>query len=780
MALRAAAQTGRSTAAGTHRRSAEDHGRWPLIRDGVALLAVVLGIFLGIVVFLPTEGRVASPAHDFVTLLLGRAVFLLPIGLFAGGVVTLVRSFLPEAPIPYARLVGVALLAFALPPTLHLVGAEGQPSLQRALAHEGGGYVGHWISTGLLDSVGGPATAALLACAFGVGLLLSFDVTVAQVVAVLVLGGQWLGEHLMAAARASIAALRKPRPATAAGTREARVANRGAPARGGSIALHRPALGLTLPKLSLPFGRPALPQATNAAVVAPDEEDLEDEAEEPDQSFAVFRRSGPPAVQPEPGLEPEPVEDEEYDQGEDEDLDELHLEEAPAEHWELPGIEVFKPRAQSELSATDLKARARIIEDTLASFNVDARVVEMNQGPAVTQFGIEPAEGVAVNRILSRQNDLALRLGVSPIRLEAPVPGKRMVGVEVPNASITTVTVRDILESQEWDRGRGKLRVVLGRDVSGKAVVGDLSKMPHLLIAGATGSGKSVCINTIIGSLLYQFTPAELQLVMIDPKRVELATYAEVPHLRLPVVTEMDKVVGALKWVVLEMERRYKLFAQHGVRNLEGYNNWAAGNTHTVEQPLPFMVVIIDELADMMMTAAEEVEKKLCRLAQLARATGIHLVVATQRPSVDVVTGLIKANFPTRVAFAVSSQTDSRVILDQAGAEKLLGRGDALYTPPEAMKPIRLQGAFVSDEELQALVDHWHAQGQPRYSAEEVEQIESLGRHDEDEETYDKAVELAETVGRLSASLLQRRLGLGHARAQRLLDRLIEEGIAEE
>jgi S-DNA-T family DNA segregation ATPase FtsK/SpoIIIE len=364
--------------------------------------------------------------------------------------------------------------------------------------------------------------------------------------------------------------------------------------------------------------------------------------------------------------------------------------------------------------------------------------------------------------------------------MEAPVPGKRMVGVEVPNTSISTVTIRDVIESPGWEKAKG-LKLALGRDVSGVSIVGDLARMPHLLIAGATGAGKSVCINTIVGSLLYQFTPAEMQLVMIDPKRVELVAFTEIPHLRLPVITDMDKVVGSLKWVVMEMDRRYKLFATRGSRNLEAYNRWAKDAKNPDEPELPFLVVVIDELADMMMTAAEEVERTLCRLAQLARATGIHLIVATQRPSVDVLTGLIKANFPTRIAFAVSSQTDSRVILDQAGAEKLLGRGDALFMPPDAMKPVRLQGAFVSDDEIHSLVDHWKVQGRARYTPDDLTLIESLGRGDEeDDDIYDQAVELAETVGKLSVSLLQRRLGIGQARAKKLLDQLIEEGIAED
>jgi S-DNA-T family DNA segregation ATPase FtsK/SpoIIIE len=349
-----------------------------------------------------------------------------------------------------------------------------------------------------------------------------------------------------------------------------------------------------------------------------------------------------------------------------------------------------------------------------------------------------------------------------------------MVGLEVPNTAIGAVGLRDVLDTPDWRAASG-MRLALGRDVAGKAVVADLERMPHLLIAGATGAGKSVCLNSLVASLLCQYTPDELQLVMIDPKRVEMAGFADLPHLRLPVIAEMEQVIGALKWVVVEMERRYTLFAQHGARNLAAYNRSGL-------ERLPRVVVLIDELADMMMTAADEVERALCRLAQLARATGIHLVVATQRPSVDVLTGLIKANFPTRLAFAVASQTDSRVVLDQAGAEKLLGRGDALFVPPDAMKPIRLQGAYVSDEEMEALVAHWSTQGGPRYTPADLEQVVALAQPAEDEsddELVERAQDLAETIGRVSVSLLQRRLGIGKARAAKLLDRLEKEGYAE-
>ncbi len=763
MAIRSVARSTRApTPPGAARRYPQAHSRWPLIRDGLAVLSIVLGIFFGVVVFLPAEGRVAGPLHDAAGVLFGRGTFLLPIVLFASGTTALVRSLLPEAPVPFARLTGAALVGLALLPTIHLAGLDPKDSLARAQAGEGGGYLGHWLGIGLLEWLGGPLTGVLLGGALAIGVLLALDLTIGEVAFAVSAGGRWALRRIVRTTRAP------RRPVAAPGAPAPVVRDVGAvrrplwPWRSAFPSLQWRA------RASSPMPAPAErvgPRAATSSSTASAPVEAPPGALPPTEWERAPRID---AVRADAAVAPTPHETRPIDA-------------ASAVPWRPPTVNLFKPRVSAELHPTDLKARARIIEDTLGSFNIEARVVEMNQGPAVTQFGVEPAQGVAVSRILSRQNDLALRLGASPIRLEAPVPGKRMVGVEVPNTSIATVTLRDVVESAEWERARGKLRVVLGRDVSGRSVVGDLSKMPHLLIAGATGSGKSVCINTIAGSLLYQFTPDELQLVMIDPKRVELSAYADVPHLRLPVVTDMDKVVGALKWVVLEMERRYKLFAQLGVRNLEGYNKRAVEQRQALERPLPFLVVIIDELADMMMTAAEEVEKKLCRLAQLARATGIHLVVATQRPSVDVVTGLIKANFPTRIAFAVSSQTDSRVILDQAGAEKLLGRGDALFTPPDAMKPIRLQGAFVADDEIQGLVEHWKQQGGPRYTEDEVEQIASLGRgDDEDDDVYDRAVELAETVGRLSASLLQRRLGIGHQRAQRLVDRLVEEGVAEE
>jgi S-DNA-T family DNA segregation ATPase FtsK/SpoIIIE len=444
--------------------------------------------------------------------------------------------------------------------------------------------------------------------------------------------------------------------------------------------------------------------------------------------------------------------------------------------WKTPPLNLFQRQPGVEPAVGELREQARVIEETLASFSIEVRVVEVNQGPAVTQYGLEPAIGVPVSRITARLNDLALRLGASPIRMEAPVPGRRVVGIEVPNLAVSVVHFRDVLEGGGAERARARIPLALGKDIAGKVKVGDLARMPHLLIAGATGSGKSVCINSVVACLLTQFTPDELQLIMIDPKMVELAAFNGVPHLRMPVVVEMDKVVGTLKWVTLEMERRYKLFANHSARNIDGYNRAARGRG---EEPLPNLVLIIDELADLMMTAPEEAERTICRLAQLARATGIHLVVATQRPSVDVLTGLIKANFPTRIAFAVTSQVDSRVILDTAGAERLLGRGDMLFLPPDSSKPIRLQGTYVSDDEIESLVGYWRGLGRPQYDEHDLAEVENLGRPAESDgdDLYERAVAVAQETRRISVSLLQRRLGIGYPRAARIVDLLEERGV---
>jgi S-DNA-T family DNA segregation ATPase FtsK/SpoIIIE len=429
----------------------------------------------------------------------------------------------------------------------------------------------------------------------------------------------------------------------------------------------------------------------------------------------------------------------------------------------------------------DLSARARRIEETLANFRVEAKVREINPGPTVTQFALEPGVGVPVRRIVALEKDLALAMAAPSIRIEAPVPGLARLGIEIPNAQFSVVGLREVLESAAFGRGKAKLPIPLGRDVNGRYVVGDLTKMPHLLIAGQTGAGKSIFLNAVIATFLMTRLPDDLKLVMIDPKMVELTGYNGVPHLQCPVVTEMDKVVGALKLTLREMTRRYDLFAKSSVRNLDGYREKREVDP-SIGEHLPYIVVIIDELADLMMTASEEVEGLLVRLTQMARATGIHLVIATQRPSVNVITGLIKANVPSRIAFAVASGIDSRVVLDMPGAEQLLGRGDMLYLPPDAAKPQRIQGAFVEDKDVHYVVGHWHAIAPvPQYEKEWLE-LPSSGLADEPEgggedPLMEQALEIVRQQGSASASMLQRRLRIGYNRAARLIERMEEDGL---
>lgn len=590
--------------------------------------------------------------------------------------------------------------------------------------------------------------------------------------------------------------------------------------------------------------QPALATAPAAAAAAP-----------PPLAAAPPPPVEPPETRPEPEPEAAPAQP----------PTKRTLKRQATDGWRLPPIELLEPDGAA-VSSTSADESAQIIVDTLASFGVDARVAEINRGPSVTQFGIEPgwevktrqvavrgSDGkplldddgqpvtkteevgrtrVRVNRITRLANDLALALSAPSIRVEAPVPGRPVIGIEVPNAETSVVALRGLLESDEYRNAleKGALPIALGRDVRGRAVVADLAKMPHVLIAGATGSGKSVCINTVITSLLMHQSPLQLRLVLVDPKRVELTGYATVPHLQLShVVTEADEVVQVLGIVVGEMDRRYRLLEQSGARNIASYNKQAGA-----DNPLPYWVVVLDELADMMMAAPVEVEQQLVRLAQLARATGIHLVVATQRPSVDVVTGLIKANFPTRVAFATTSQTDARVIMDQTGAEKLLGRGDMLYMSSDSIKPRRVQGAYVSDEEIDRVIEAWTAENQPKperstidemiedivQDAEaepetraaleanrenetlrdtlrtamatdeeelEVEEEEDapgtiappamVQRDVEPDTRFEEAAALASEHARVSASLLQRRLRIGLPRAERLIDQLEQAGI---
>ncbi|HPT79050.1 MAG TPA: DNA translocase FtsK [Candidatus Atribacteria bacterium] len=446
----------------------------------------------------------------------------------------------------------------------------------------------------------------------------------------------------------------------------------------------------------------------------------------------------------------------------------------------IPPISLLKePVQKSSQTAQDktVLKNARLLEETLQSFGVVAKVLQVSRGPVITRYELQPAPGVKVSRIVSLADDIALNLAAQGVRIEAPIPGKAAIGIEVPNSDIAPVYLREVLESESFTKHPSKIAFALGKDIAGKNIIADIDTMPHLLIAGATGSGKSVCLNTIIISLLYKATPDEVKLILIDPKVVELSVYNGIPHLLIPVVTDPKKAAGALNWAVQEMVSRYKLFANKGVRDFHRYNEQLEED----ETPIPQIVIIIDELSDLMMVAPNEVEDAICRLAQMARAAGIHLVIATQRPSVDVITGVIKANIPSRIAFAVSSQIDSRTILDIGGAEKLLGRGDMLFAPAGSNKPFRVQGAYITEKEVEAVVNCIKNQNEgPQYNTEVLEEVavDNDGRMNTDyDELFPDAVEIVIDAGQASISLLQRRLRIGYARAARLIDEMENRGL---
>lgn len=476
-------------------------------------------------------------------------------------------------------------------------------------------------------------------------------------------------------------------------------------------------------------------------------------------------------------------------------VEETPVAEEPKREYQLPPLECLDApkRSSSAGNGNELREKGETIVKTLQSFGVGTRIVEICQSPSVTRFELQPEPGVKISKITALADDIAMNLAASGVRIEAPIPNKNAVGIEVPNAEKAMVTLREIIESDSFANSKSKLNVALGRDIQGEATCADLAKMPHLLVAGTTGSGKSVCLNTMIVSLLYNASPDDVKLIMIDPKKVEFTVYKAIPHLLVPVVADPRKAAGALSWAVAEMDKRYALFADNGVRNLQGYNTFAL--SHGLPK-MPQIVIIIDELSDLMMAASNEVEDSICRLAQKARAAGMHLIVATQRPSVDVITGLIKANIPSRIAFAVKSQIDSRTIIDTQGAEKLLGNGDMLYCPVGLSKPVRVQGSYVSDDEIERVIEFVTSQGEVKYDDSVMQEIEikasqaggkkkgaevvvetSGGGSDYDDDMIPKAIEVVVEAGMASTTLLQRKLKLGYARAARIVDELSEKGI---
>ena len=743
------------------------------LREALALVLVFLAIISVIALFAPNAGAIIRPWHDVLSTMLGWGIaFAAP--LLAGFAVMLWMKTMPAE--RWMAASGAAIFAVALLGMFHLaVGGEGE-----AIATgQGGGAIGFGISALLSGAVGTAGAWVVLGLLLVVGLLLYFNMTVGDLIAAYLAERD---ERLEREAESRKAG-RRTRPAETRGRPEPVATD---DTRSGLIERVRDRLsgGSDLddePPVIVRRERPG-PSGTSAAGVTP-----------PAPPVAPV----PPAVAPTDGDRtigagdghPASVDELEHEEA-------AHLAEAAAEEaadaalesaerdWQLPSLELLADAPETSAAQLDLSAKGKRIRETLAHFGIGVKVARIQEGPVVTQYALDVDPGIKLSRIEGLADNLALALSARSIRIEAPIPGEPYVGVEIPNAAFDLVTLKEVLASPNFAEmsGRSKLAFALGQDVAGQPFSADLSKMPHMLIAGATGSGKSVCVNGIIDSLLMNATPAEVKLILIDPKRVELAQYKGIPHLLTEVIVEPDKAVNALKWTVGTMESRYAEFASKGVRNIAGYNEALRAG-----QPrMPYIVIVIDELADLMMVSAYEVEATITRIAQLARATGIHLIVATQRPSVQVITGLIKANIPSRIAFAMTSGVDSRTILDTTGAEDLLGRGDMLYQPIDAPRAVRLQGVLVTDPEIEAVARHWRGQGGPQYKPEIVmpkRDGTAGGRPGEGGEDDDadallaQAVDIVRRSDKASASLLQRRLRIGYARAARILDQMEDRGI---
>ncbi len=698
------------------------------------MIAIGLGLVFAALLALPGGGVVARPVHDALFSALGIGAWAVALG-FA---VTGIRLCLSP------RWDGGAVAAIgSIALVVAVLGLTGLVSPGSA------GVVGRWLGPGVARGLGRAGAGATLTVVAFLGGVLALDVRMAPLLRSL---GAFMA-HSFALARGAFENPAEDEWETDEDPHElrGRRADRGAQEPVASLAqpVHAPAV---IPQRSLPtvFPNPEPPSAPDlsGAPERPFVREFEPVEQIPGTGAALAAAS----LINDDSDEPEVV-------------------------WTLPSSDLLDTiTGKRERLAVEVRATGETIVTTLRSFGIDTRIIGANSGPTVTQYELQPAVGVPVRKILGYQTDLALALA-APIRIQPFIPGKSAIGVEVPNKAAQLVSLKEIVQSPQFVDPRQRLSVALGADVSGRPVVGDLTKMPHLLIAGATGSGKSVCINALLAGFLLQATPTQLKMILIDPKRVELSGFMDIPHLLVPVVVEPEAAVASLRWAVKEMEERYKLFATHGARNIAVFNERAPA---VGVSPLPYVVIVIDELADLMMVAAGEIEDLICRIAQLARAVGIHLIVATQRPSADIITGLIKANIPSRIAFAVTSGVDSRVILDEMGAEKLLGRGDMLYLPIDEGKARRLQGAYVSDHELDALINLWKAQGKPDYQ-EEIFTVEATvswardaGKRDP---LFAKAAHTVAAEGRAAASLLQRKLNVGYTRAARLVDQLAEHRV---
>jgi DNA segregation ATPase FtsK/SpoIIIE, S-DNA-T family len=732
-----------------------DPDRW----EEIASIGVIILALLTLLGALNLSGGFFLGAWvELLQALLGWGVYIAPFVLGGLGVWLLLDALDKTWNIGWERPIGIVSAYLLILSILHWLSALENP-LRAPIAFQGGGLVGWAITSILVGALGEVGGVLALIAGIAVSLILIFNISLPE-----------LGRRVFYVAR-----ITRHLPQEMRQFRKKPIPSIQPPAapvdRRSDLGRHR----IPAPRQAPSPAR----EPTSPPLPSPDKRGTGEEVAAPPHGAVAARIIGGSASPAAPAIQRE---------------------------WRLPHIqEILEESAESEINQHEIRTRVRVIEETLQHFGVPAKVLEVNQGPTITQFGVEPGfveqkgvDGkvhrvkVKVSRISALQHDLELALAAAPIRIEAPVPGRSVVGIEVPNSQNALVSLRGVMESEIFQSMKSKLRLALGQDVAGQPVCADLASMPHLLIAGATGSGKSVCINAIVGGLLCTTTPAEVRFIMVDPKRVELVNFNGIPHLWAPVVVEVDQAVDALKNMVGEMDRRFKLFAQKGARNIEIYNHMLEDRPG--EEKLPFIIVIVDELADLMMMSPQEVEHTITRLAQMARATGIHLILATQRPSVDVVTGLIKANFPSRLSFAVTSQIDSRVVLDSPGAEKLLGRGDMLYMASDSSKLVRLQGCFVSDHELDKLVTYWKDFAPPplptdqtptdTISSNEFVQPTLWGDTPSkpktapgEDDLLPQAIDVVKQSHKASVSLLQRKLRIGYSRAARLIELLEEKGI---
>jgi DNA segregation ATPase FtsK/SpoIIIE, S-DNA-T family len=741
------------------------------IRELLALALVIMAIISVIALFAPESGAVVRPWRDALSQLLGWGIAFAP-ALLAGFALMLWMKSMPTERVMAAS--GAAVVALSLLGMFHLAVGGGAKAVEQG---EGGGMIGYGVTWVLVNAIGEVGAWVVLILLFVVGMLLYFNMTVGDVVAA------WLqrreDREELAAAEARQAARRsrtEPIPVVPLETTaKVGLMERVRTAFGGGDDEDAPPLIVRRqraegPSPTIDGGEPRVPPAIP---IGPVTEAVGNAA------VGTAMATGVAAVSV------EALESEEEQHlaavGETDAIDAAL--ESSERVWELPELDLLSDAPASSAAQMDLTAKGKRIQETLAHFGIGIKVARIQEGPVVTQYALDVEPGIKLSRIEGLADNLALGLAARSIRIEAPIPGEPYVGIEIPNSAFDLVTLKEVLGSRNFDTmgATSKLAFALGQDVAGQPFSADLAKMPHVLIAGATGSGKSVCVNAIICSLLMRSTPTEVKLILIDPKRVEMAQYKGIPHLLTEVIVDSDKAVNALKWTVGTMEARYHEFAQRGVRNIAGFNDALRAG----EPRMPYIVIVIDELADLMMVSAYEVEQTITRIAQLARATGIHLVVATQRPSVQVITGLIKANIPSRIAFAMTSGVDSRTILDTTGAEDLLGRGDMLYQPIDAPRAVRLQGVLVTDGEIDEVARHWRGQGGPQYRPEITaprRDGKGGGRPGEDEDDdadalLSQAVDIVRRSDKASASLLQRRLRIGYARAARILDQMEDRGI---